>query len=41
MSSTFYQVSTYHYYDWSSRRTGETNLILKGAGNDLLPLPPS
>ena len=32
MSSTFFQVSTYHYYDWSSRRTGKTDLILKGAG---------
>ena len=34
MSSTSFQVSTYHYYDWSSRRTGKTNLILKGAGRE-------
>ena len=32
MSSMPFQVSTYHYYDWSSRRAGKTNLILKGAG---------
>ena len=32
--STSFQVLTYHYYDWSSRRTGKTNLILKGAGGE-------
>ena len=35
MPSTSFQVSTYHYYDWSSRSTGKTNLILKGAGGEI------
>ena len=34
MSSMPFQVATYHYYDWSSRRVGKTNLILKGAGRE-------
>ena len=34
MAATSFQVSTYHYYDWSSRRAGKTNLILKGAGGE-------
>ena len=34
MPSTSFQVSTYHYYDWSSRSAGKTNLILKGAGGE-------
>ncbi len=38
MPSTSFQVSTYHYYDWSSRRTGKTNLILKGAGGETCSL---
>ena len=32
MATAMFQVATYQYYDWSSRRTGKTNLILKGAG---------
>ena len=34
MASTSFQVLTYHYYDWSSRGTDKTNLILKGAGGE-------
>jgi hypothetical protein len=34
MASTLFQVATYQYYDWSSRTTGKTNLILKGAGGE-------
>lgn len=29
-----FEVSTYMYYDWSSRSTGKTNLILKGVGGE-------
>ena len=32
MATATFQVATYQYYDWSSRKTGKTNLILKGAG---------
>jgi hypothetical protein len=32
MATASFQVSTYQYYNWSSRKTGKTNLILKGAG---------
>ena len=32
MAQASFQVSTYQYYNWSSRKTGKTNLILKGAG---------
>jgi len=34
MSHTFFEVTTYQYYNWSSRSTGKTNLILKGAGGE-------
>jgi hypothetical protein len=30
MPNTTFQISTYNYYNWSSRKTGKTNLILKG-----------
>lgn len=30
MAQVSFQVATYQYYDWSSRETGKTNLILKG-----------
>ena len=32
MATASFQVSTYQYYNWSSRSSGKTNLILKGAG---------
>ena len=32
MATATFQVGTYLYYDWSSRKTGKTNLILKGTG---------
>jgi hypothetical protein len=32
MATATFQVSTYQYYNWSSRSTGKTNLILKGTG---------
>jgi hypothetical protein len=32
MATATFQVATYQYYDWSSRQSGKTNLILKGAG---------
>lgn len=32
MASASFQVATYQYYDWSSRKTGKTNLILQGVG---------
>lgn len=32
MPDISFEVETYQYYDWSSRSTGKTNLILKGAG---------
>lgn len=31
MASASFQVTTYQYYNWSSRMAGKTNLILKGA----------
>jgi hypothetical protein len=34
MATASFQVATYQYYDWSSRKTGKTNLILKGAGGE-------
>lgn len=34
MAKATFQVATYQYYDWSSRKTGKTNLILKGAGGE-------
>jgi hypothetical protein len=33
MAQASFQVSTYQYYNWSSRASGKTNLILKGGGN--------
>jgi hypothetical protein len=35
MATATFEVATYHYYDWSSRATGKTNLILKGAGGEI------
>jgi len=32
MATATFQVSTYQYYNWSSRSSGKTNLILKGGG---------
>lgn len=32
MATATFQVDTYQYYDWSSRKNGKTNLILKGTG---------
>jgi len=32
MARESFQVSTYQYYNWSSRKTGKTNIILKGTG---------
>lgn len=34
MASASFKVKTYQYYDWSSRATGKTNLILKGEGGE-------
>ncbi len=34
MAQATFQVATYQYYDWSSRSTGKTNLILKGTGGE-------
>ena len=34
MARESFQVATYQYYDWSSRKTGKTNLILKGVGGE-------
>lgn len=31
MATASFQVATYQYYNWSSRQTVKTNLILKGA----------
>jgi hypothetical protein len=32
MASATFEVSSYQYYDWSSRSTVKTNLILRGVG---------
>ena len=32
MANVSFEVSSYQYYNWSSRTTGKTNLILKGTG---------
>ncbi|WP_298540185.1 hypothetical protein [uncultured Aquimarina sp.] len=32
MAQSSFQVQTYSYYNWSSRNTGKTNLILRGSG---------
>ncbi len=34
MATASFQVQTYRYYNWSSRKTGKTNLILNGAGGE-------
>lgn len=34
MATASFQVVTYQYYDWSSRKTGKTNLILKGTAGE-------
>jgi hypothetical protein len=34
MASASFPVRTYQYYDWSSRSTGKTNLILRGTGGE-------
>jgi hypothetical protein len=34
MAQASFQVATYQYYNWSSRKTGKTNLILKGVGGE-------
>lgn len=34
MATASFQVATYQYYDWSSIKTGKTNLILKSAGGE-------
>ncbi|MGD8379861.1 MAG: hypothetical protein PVI56_09640 [Gammaproteobacteria bacterium] len=32
MAQASFQVESYQYYDWSSRKRGKTNLILHGTG---------
>ena len=34
MATASFQVATYYYYDWSSRKTGKTNIILKGTAGE-------
>ena len=34
MAQASFAVTTYQYYNWSSRKTGKTNLILKGVGGE-------
>lgn len=34
MATATFQVATYTYYNWSSRKTGKTNLILNGVGGE-------
>lgn len=34
MATASFQVATYQYYNWSSRKSGKTNLILKGTGGE-------
>jgi hypothetical protein len=34
MARESFQVATYQYYNWSSRKTGKTNLILKGTADE-------
>ena len=34
MANASFQVRSYQYYDWSSRSTGKTNLILRGLGGE-------
>lgn len=35
MATSSFEVKTYSYYNWSSRNTGKTNLILKGAAGEI------
>jgi hypothetical protein len=35
MANITFQVSTYSYYNWSSRKIGKTNLNLKGTGGQV------
>lgn len=32
MTTATFEVTTYEYYDWSSRSTGKSNLLLRGEG---------
>lgn len=32
MATASFQVATYQYYNWSSRMTGKSNLVLRGTG---------
>lgn len=51
MATASFEVMTYQYYNWSSRGTGKTNLILKGPAGETCsvwfevdeskPLPPA
>lgn len=34
MATASFQIETYQYYNWSSRKSGKTNLILKGTGGE-------
>ncbi len=34
MATASFAVNTYQYYNWSSRSTGKTNLILKGTSGE-------
>ena len=34
MAQESFQVASYQYYDWSSRKVGKTNLMLKGTLNE-------
>lgn len=34
MATASFQVATYNYYDWSSRKIGKTNLNLRGVGGE-------
>ena len=34
MPKVSFEVRTYQYYDWSSRSSGKTNLILRGVGRE-------
>jgi hypothetical protein len=35
MANITFEVSTYNYYNWSSRKTSKTNLNLKGTGGQV------
>lgn len=34
MAQATFPVATYQYYNWSSRKTGKTNLVLRGTGGE-------